>query len=375
MPFGLATIIETGGTITFAHRSIKWLGAATVEVDLVTIRRGLSNDSCTLDGEAVEFISSRLDNGPEVQPQSLQQNKDKSFRGQSIGGKFMVEPEIAEQLMLKNPQNRDCLLPFLNGEDLNNHPSQLPSRCIICFFNWPIERAQKYPDLFHIIEKNVRPQRIQSNSKQDRDKWWLHARPGIDMKKAIASLKHVLVRSRVSEFHMLVFVPTSYVFGDALVVFAFDDNYHFSLLQSNIHEAWVWRHASSLESRNRYTPTDCFDTFPFPQNPSSEARQRADQVGGEYHECRRQIMLARQIGMTATYNLFHNPACADPDIARLRELHTEMDRAILARYGWDDLAPAHNFYQNERKQIRFTVSPLARREILGRLLDLNLKLA
>ena len=106
-----------------------------------------------------------------------------------------------------------------------------------------------------------------------------------------------------------------------------------------------------------------------------EAFQRAARIGAEYHEHRRQIMLARNLGLTRTYNLFHDPDCTDADIQRLRKLHAEMDRAILACYGWDDLDLSHGFYQNERGQTRFTVSPQARKEILRRLLELNLTLA
>jgi hypothetical protein len=86
-------------------------------------------------------------------------------------------------------------------------------------------------------------------------------------------------------------------------------------------------------------------------------------------------MLARPLGLTKTYNLFHNPTCADADIARLRELHAAMDRAILACYGWTDFDPGHGFHQNERGQMRFTISPTARREVLRRLLALNLDIA
>lgn len=51
------------------------------------------------------------------------------------------------------------------------------------------------------------------------------------------------------------------------------------------------------------------------------------------------------------------------------------DRAVLACYGWQDLDPGHGFHRNERGQTRYTVSPDARREILRRLLDLNLEIA
>jgi len=97
----------------------------------------------------------------------------------------------------------------------------------------------------------------------------------------------------------------------------------------------------------------------------------ATRIGAEYHAQRRQIMLDRNLGLTRTYNLFHNPACTDADIARLRELHAQMDRAILACYGWQDVDAAHGFYHSGCGHVRYTISPDTRRELLQRLLDLN----
>lgn len=49
-------------------------------------------------------------------------------------------------------------------------------------------------------------------------------------------------------------------------------------------------------------------------------------------------MIAANEGMTKTYNRFHDPDERSPAIQRLRDLHDEMDRAVLRAYGWDDLA-------------------------------------
>ncbi len=98
-------------------------------------------------------------------------------------------------------------------------------------------------------------------------------------------------------------------------------------------------------------------------------------LGVAYHEHRRQVMLARRLGLTKTYNLFHNPACQDADIQRLRQLHAEMDNAILACYGWEDLNLQHDFTQNDRGQTRFMPSAAARREVIFRLMELNQKMA
>ena len=81
-------------------------------------------------------------------------------------------------------------------------------------------------------------------------------------------------------------------------------------------------------------------------------------------------MLARQEGLTKTYNRFHNPKETTPDIQKLRELHIEMDRAVAAAYGWTDLTLGHGFHET-KQGIRFTISEPARREVLARLLKLN----
>jgi len=52
-----------------------------------------------------------------------------------------------------------------------------------------------------------------------------------------------------------------------------------------------------------------------------------------------------------------------------------MDNAILACYGWKDLDLSHNFYPNDRGQVRYIISPESRRELLKRLLELNLRIS
>jgi len=373
---GLALILAGGGTITAARRFVKWPGVASVEVNLLAIRRGpWSGDRC-LDGETVPSISSRLDSEPEAEPRRLDGSRAGAFQGSVVLGLgFTLTPSEGEALIANDPRNRGCLFPYLNGEDLNSRPDQSPSRRVINFFDWPLEKAREFPDLLSILEQRVKPERALVKRDRYRTRWWTFAENCPGLYSAIGPLRRVLVRAQVSELHAMCFVPQGYVYSMMLVVYAFDDDYHFALLQSIVHEAWVWRHASSLESRNRYTPTDCFDTFPFPQQPSQADQAEAARSGAEYHEHRRELMLARNLGLTKTYNLFNRADCHDADIARLRELHAAMDRAILACYGWSDLDPGHDFHGNERGQARYTISPDARREVLRRLLELNLEVA
>jgi hypothetical protein len=64
------------------------------------------------------------------------------------------------------------------------------------------------------------------------------------------------------------------VYGHALVVFPLETNSAFCILQSRIHEIWARFFGSSMKDDLRYTPSNCFETFPFPldweTNPTLE---------------------------------------------------------------------------------------------------------
>jgi hypothetical protein len=133
---------------------------------------------------------------------------------------------------------------------------------------------------------------------------------------------------------------------------------------------------STFEDRLNYSPSDCFENFPLP--PNFEGLPTIETTGRAYHDHRAALMVARNEGMTKTYNRFHNPDERSDDIARLRELHAEMDRAVLRAYGWDDLASrAEPIFLDETNEDDHTYQgrlfwPSAfRDEVLARLLALN----
>ena len=136
-------------------------------------------------------------------------------------------------------------------------------------------------------------------------------------------------------------------------------------MQSNVHEAWARNYSSTLRTDMQYTPSDCFETFPFPN-----LNNWLDSIDQTYLDHRRQVMLDRQEGLTKTYHRFHDPDESSADIQKLRDLHVEMDKAVAAAYGWSDLNLDHGFHET-KQGMRFTISESARREVLARLLKLN----
>lgn len=84
-------------------------------------------------------------------------------------------------------------------------------------------------------------------------------------------------------------------------------------------------------------------------------------------------MLRRDLGLTKLYNLVNDRDIApgvDPDVDRMREIHVELDKAVMEAYGWEDVPLDHGFH-TYRQMTRWTVSPAARVEILDRLLEEN----
>jgi hypothetical protein len=395
---GLAKIEEMDGIIYRATNNQPWPGLAAVVVNVVYIVKGQMQPPFLLDAQPVNFISSQLDANKVLgDPFVLVETSGKSHMGTNVVGLgFMLTPDEALELISRNSKNQNVLFPYLNGQDLNSHPEQQPSRWIINFFDWPQERtargswhnadegnhkkwlqsgivpgdypdpvAADYPECYQIVRERVYPERRTKKGAYAK-RWWQYGRRQERLYEAVAPLQRVLVLSQTTKYLNVAYVEGNWVYAHKIIVFALDKAWQFSIMQSDIHESWARTYCSTLETRLSYTPTDGFETFPFPQSvfPSLQT------LGVAYHDHRRQIMLIRQEGLTTTYNRFHDPEETAADIARLRDLHVEMDTAVAAAYGWDDLGLGHDFHETQQG-VRFTISEAARREVLYRLLALN----
>jgi hypothetical protein len=161
------------------------------------------------------------------------------------------------------------------------------------------------------------------------------------------------------------------VASHALAVFNIKDCRRITLLSSSPMQYWVQSKGSSIGQGLRFTPSDCYETFPFPLSlvPQLES------LGAQFDAHRRKIMLSRQIGLTALYNLFHKPSEMDAELVEMRRLQREIDIAVRDSYGWQDIELEHGFhevgYLSANDNVRYTISEPARIEILKRLAKLN----
>ena len=179
-------------------------------------------------------------------------------------------------------------------------------------------------------------------------------------------MRRILFHAFTSKYVAFAFVKSTYVFAAPHNVFVFDRWGHFSALQNSFHIEWAHTFCSTLESRLRYTRSSTFDTFPFPSNFAG-----IEELGRVYHTSRGSIMMDRKEGLTSTYNRFHNPDETAGDIARLRELHRQLDAGVAAAYAWTDLAAnqgaalRHDFRETKRG-VRWTLHPEVCDDVLDR---------
>jgi len=367
---GLAEAFRRGMEIRRGHSSHPWPSdSANLEIiDLWASRAPVSPEAIRwLDGEEAPQIGPDLEPVGRVdgRPQPLAEDEGTAFIGSYVLGLgFTMTEAEANALIRKDPRNAEVLQPYVIGQDLNQRPDCSASRWIINFKDWALEQAANYPEPLEIVERLVKPERRRNKEPRTRDNWWLYTRSRGELYQAIDGLEVVLGISRVGSVLLPVRVPTGPVFSEATVVFACGSFSDLAVLSSTAHVIWAIRYTSTMRTDIRYAPSDVFLTLPRPPATAELAH-----LGERLDTERRALMLGRGWGLTTTYNHVHDPVDRDPEIVALRDLHTEIDAAVMAAYGWDlDLEIGHH---PTKIGIRWTVSRRARFELLDLLLEEN----
>ncbi|MFH1468338.1 MAG: DNA methyltransferase [Pseudomonadota bacterium] len=390
---GLRWICTHDGDIYRAQKRYKWPGRAAVVVSVVHVHKGRWAGVRVLDCREVDEITAFLfHTGGHEDPAMLTANKGKSFIGNFINGPgFTFDDkvngassiQILEELLETEPSCREVVFPYIGGEEVLTDPRATYRRWCINFHDRLEEECRKrWPSLMQILERLVRPKRNSDKRASYMHFWWQHAEKRPELQSRKARLERTLFHPNLAEHSCFVFLPSTWIVAAPHNVFLFEEQQAFTVLQSRIHELWVRFFGSSKEDRLRYTPSDCFETFPFP--PDWQASPTLEAAGQAYYEFRAALMVRNDEGLTITYNRFHNPSERHhPDIQRLHELHAAMDRAVLEAYGWSDIPPGCEFLPNyeegdedddgrpKKKHWRYRWPDDVRDEILMRLIALN----
>ena len=319
---GLCWICENGGEIYQARRRVRWPGLAAVIVSVLHLSKGPLVDIKHIDRTVARQITAFLfHRGGHNDPARLTTNANKSSVGSVLNGmgftfddtdKNGVATPVAEMLRLVSldPRNQDIIYPFIGGEELNTSPRHMHHRYVINFHDYPLRRdelvkrwtdadedrriewlrtgvvpldytapvAADWPELLAIVEEKVRPMRIESARKsksghaRDSIVWWKYIRQAKDLHTRIINLDRALAISSVSQHMAFAYIPSDMIYSHALILFPLDVEAAFCALQSRPHEIWARFFGSSMKDDLRYTPSDCFETFPFPKGLGDSSR-------------------------------------------------------------------------------------------------------
>lgn len=390
---GLEAMVGAGAVIHAAYPNEPWPGKANVVTSRVHVRKGAWQGERSILGRSVAFISAYLADREEWSPKSLKAAESIAFIGSYVLGKgFVLTSEDVARLVEDDAKNAEIIFPYLDGDDLKSVPTQRPTRWVINFWDWSQERSRKYKRPWRHLEETVKDERQDNNRKVYRDYWWQFAekRPALyhtigrghhfeqhpeDWRADAKCPERVLVAGRVGKYFNPSVVENDVIFHEKCVVFAVDEVWAYAaLFNASPVDAWVWKHSSRMKLDLNFSPSDAVETFPL---PPPDVLASFDKQGREYLLARRELMTdpANPIGLTKLYNRFHNAEDLDARIVRLRELHREIDAAVMRAYGWDDLDLGHGYHEQpnlaENDRVRFTISDAARAEVLRRFAELN----
>jgi hypothetical protein len=401
---GLRHICNNGGKIYHATRRLKWPGLAAVVVSVVHITRGPSPSLLILDDKPVPCITAYLfHDGGHDDPHSLRANADKSYIGSYVLGMgFTFDDEtkkdsssiaLMHELIAKDARNAERIFPYLGGEEINNDPEHRHHRYVINFEDMTEAEAWGWPELMAIIEAKVKPDRMKVKRDAHSKYWWKYGGKRTALYNTIRKMDRVLVTAQTSNAQAMVFLPTNCVYSHTTVIFPLSRYQDFAALQARAHQLWAGFFGPTMKDDLRYTPSDCFETFPFPYK-WEQASPELEEAGRRYYERRAEVLREGQIGLTTLYNKFHDPEEEGAEIVELRGLHAAMDEAVLRAYGWwEELVAEHGVEgrlpveflleweedeedeggksKKKKKPYRLRWPDALRDEVLARLLKLN----
>jgi hypothetical protein len=259
---------------------------AAVRVSLICFG---SVETCSLNGQPIDGITASL--GSSYEPvasnaRALAENAGFCFQGsQKIGAFDIRGDDVRPWLSQPNPHgksNSEVLKPCCNGIDVSRRSRDV---WIVDFGLSATEAESSLFELpFQYVVSHVKPERIQ-NPRETRAKyWWRHGDGQPAMRRAIAALPRYIATPEVTKHRIFSWMHAAVLPDKKLIVTASADDVTFGILSNRIHEIWALELASMHGKGNdpRYTPTTCFETFPFPLGltPADTAHQMTEAADG-----------------------------------------------------------------------------------------------
>jgi hypothetical protein len=279
---------------------------------------------------------------------ALNANLNLSNRGvQLFGAGFIVEPEQAATL-----GNFPLIRHYRNGRDLTDKPRGV--MVIDAFGLTAEELREQQPAAYQWLLENVKPERDRNNRASYRDNWWVFGEPRKVLRRQLAGLPRYIATVETAKHRTFQFLDASVLPDNKLVAIALQDTFALGVLSSRLHGDWALAVGSWLGVGNDpvYVKSRCFETFPFPDEDTGltpALRERIAHLAAQIDQHRKRVLAPESgntgLTLTGLYNVLaalhegraltakEKTQHAQGLVGVLRELHDELDAAVLAAYG------------------------------------------
>jgi hypothetical protein len=318
--------------IDFAHRTFRWDSEASLKAQVHCVivgfssapnsapRRLYDNDRMQI----VENINAYLMDAPDNfigRRNCPLCDVPEIVRGSqpTDDGNLILTVEERDALVKEEPQAEKYIRPFMMGKDFIQRK---PRYCLWLVGANPAE-LRKCPQIMKRVE-NVRAFRLKSKKAATRAK---AETPMLFDEAHECTSSYVAIPKVSSENRRYIpmdYLPKDIVPGDKLFMMQDAGLYHFGVLTSNVHMAWMRAVCGRLKSDYSYSNTIVYNNFPWP-TPTGEQMARIEQTA-------QAILDARALYPDSSLADLYDELTMPPE---LRKAHQDNDRAVMQAYGFD----------------------------------------
>ena len=318
--------------IDFAHRTFRWDSEATLKAHVHCVIIGFScaqqdSPKYIYDNKKkkkADNVNAYLIDAPSIFLESKSKPLCKvpqmSSGGKPVEGGFLIlSPDEKDDLIAKEPRIEKYIRPFTSGDDFINKKKRY---CLWLVNANPTDLKQA-PEVRARIEK-VREFRLASTKEATRR---CAETPTLFMEVKPPKSNYLLIPATSSEQRR--YIPLGYmdkqVIPNNAVQFVPDATlYHFGILTSNVHMAWMRAVCGRLEMRYRYSANIVYNNFPWP-TPTEEQKAKIERTAQAILDAR---ALYPDSSLADLYDELTMPV-------ELRRAHQDNDRAVMQAYGFN----------------------------------------
>ena len=315
--------------IDFAHRTFRWDSEASLKAHVHCVIVGFSNMNVPKviydhDNQKVaEAINAYLIDAPDVYIESRKTSLSivpEMITGNrpADGGNLIIEAEDYSEFIKQEPSSKPYIKKLLGAAEFINNKERW---CLWLVGVSPAE-LRRMP----LVMKRVHACKEDREKAPDEGRRKLAATPHL-FREQLNPETYIIVPSVSSERRR--YVPMGFMKADTIptnLVLIIPDAtlYHFGVLESNVHMAWMRAVCGRLKSDYRYSKDVVYNNFPWPM-PTEEQKAKIEQTAQAILDAR---SLYPDSSLADLYDELTMPV-------ELRKAHQDNDRAVMQAYGFN----------------------------------------